>query len=82
MPTITADIETRVDVDVEVYCNTCGCGLCGETSVDGHKYPQLKVNVCPDCMKEKDREIDDLNSEIKDLKQQIFDLERELSSFQ
>ena len=51
MPTIESEETVKVSIDVEVFCNTCGCGLCGETIVKGKQYPQFRVNVCPDCEK-------------------------------
>ena len=69
MPTIESEETVKFAIDVEVYCNTCGCGLCNETTVTGHSYPQLRVNVCPDCMSEKEEEIAELRNEIDSLKQ-------------
>lgn len=80
MPTIITEQEIKIEVDFEVYCNTCGCGLCNETTVKGHQSPQLKVNACPDCMKEKQEEIDDLNDDIRKLNAKIESLLDELSN--
>ena len=58
MPTFNdVDIEVtqKIDIDFEVYCNTCGAGLCGESYTrksHNRGYLQVSVNVCPDCMKE------------------------------
>jgi len=86
MPTfndVDVDIEVtqKIDIDFEVYCNTCGAGLCGESDTRKSRnrgYLQVTVNVCPDCMKEKDEEIKNLQSEKDDLENQVYKLEQEL----
>lgn len=78
MPIITTDQKVTVEIEVEVYCNTCGCGLCGETTVKGHDFPQLKVNVCPDCIKKRDEEIEELNYDIKELNKSLKDKDYEI----
>ena len=63
-----------IEVDIEIYCNTCGSGLCFETiGVLGktRSEPQFRVNVCPTCMDKK-------YTEIRDLKWRIAELEEEL----
>jgi hypothetical protein len=80
MPTITTEETVKIELEFEVYCNTCGAGLCGETTVKGHTYPQVKVNVCPDCMKDKDEEIKGLQEEIKQLEKIIDDLKYEIDN--
>jgi hypothetical protein len=64
----------NIDVDFEVYCNTCGYGLCfdsitGETR--NRKEQFVKVNVCPVCMKEKEDEIADLKRTIEELENKL-----------
>lgn len=84
MPTFNdVDIEVtqKIDIDFEVYCNTCGAGLCGESYTRksyNRGYLQVSVNVCPDCMKEKDEEIKNLQSEKDDLENKVYKLEKEL----
>ena len=84
MPTFNdVDIEVtqKIDIDFEVYCNTCGAGLCGESDTRKSRnrgYLQVSVNVCPDCMKEKEEEIKNLQSEKEDLENQVYKLEQEL----
>lgn len=84
MPTFNdVDIEVtqKIDIDFEVYCNTCGAGLCSESDTRKSRnrgYLQVSVNVCPDCMKEKDEEIKNLQSEKDDLENQVYKLEQEL----
>ena len=84
MPTFNdVDIEVtqKIDIDFEVYCNTCGAGLCGESDTrksHNRGYLQVSVNVCPNCIKEKDEEIKNLQSEKDDLENQVYKLEQEL----
>lgn len=84
MPTfndVEIEVTQKIDIDFEVYCNTCGAGLCGESDTRKSRnrgYLQVSVNVCPDCMKEKDEEIKNLQSEKDDLKNQVYKLEQEL----
>ena len=66
MPDFEADIEARVTVSVEVYCGKCGAGLCGETTVGGHRYPQLHVQ-CGRCQDNYEDEIAELRKEIEEL---------------
>lgn len=77
MPTFE-DVEARVSVDFEVFCGTCGKGLCYEstTRVSRNRgHAQVEVNACPNCIKEKDDEIERLKEEIESLKEQIGELE-------
>jgi peptidoglycan hydrolase CwlO-like protein len=84
MPTfndIDIEVNLKIDIDFEVYCNTCGAGLCGESDTRKSRNRgclQVSVNVCPDCMKEKDEEIKNLQSEKDDLENQVSKLEQEL----
>ena len=87
MPTIKTtytvpEEDHDVEIDFEVYCRTCGCGLCNETEVKGHQAPQLRVNVCPDCMKEKDDEIAKKNNEIQELNRTIENLNYDIKQLQ
>lgn len=78
MPTFEGvDFTIKLDVDFEVFCGTCGMGLCNESSTRRSRnrgYAQVEVNPCPHCMKEKDDEMERLNDEIENLKEQIEDL--------
>ncbi len=76
MPTIETSqtIDVDVAVDIEVYCDVCGNGLCNSvTSTKGRNrgINQFRLPPCEDCIKKKDKEINDLKQEIEDLKQQI-----------
>jgi len=82
MPTFTdveIEVSQKIDIDFEVYCGTCGAGLCGESDTRKSRnrgYLQVSVNVCPECMKEKDEEIKYLKSEIDALEDKIHKLEQ------
>lgn len=79
MPTFeNVEVSATVDVDFEVYCGTCGAGLCGESDTRHSRnrgYLQVTVNACPNCMGAKD-------DEIKDLTYRIEELENELSKYE
>lgn len=84
MPTfkdVEIQVTQNIDIDFEVYCNTCGAGLCNESDTRKSRnrgYLQVAVNVCPTCMKEKEEEIKKLQSEKDDLENKIYELELEL----
>lgn len=71
MPTFdNIEVTTEVNVDFEVYCGTCGAGLCGVSDTRKSRnrgYLQVTVDACPDCMKAKDTEISNLQAEIERL---------------
>lgn len=71
---ISTSQTVDIDVDVSVYCGTCGAGLCGNTSVD-NKRSFFTVDACPTCMSRKDDEIENLSEEIERLKDRIKELE-------
>jgi hypothetical protein len=63
----------EIEVNVEVYCGTCGEGLCNQTTfakTRSRNEPSLRVEVCPRCIAEKDSEIDDLKHQIKELEEE------------
>jgi len=66
MPEIRIRQEVDYDVNVEIYCGTCGRGLCSETTVDSRRM-SLSVNVCPYCIAEKEEKIKDLEEIIRQL---------------
>jgi len=55
-----------IDVDFEVYCDTCGQTLCLHTRVDNDKK-RVYVEACPRCMKDKDLQIGELQDIINQL---------------
>lgn len=61
MPTVTTQVDTTIDVDVdiEVYCNSCGDGMCNETDVvktHNRQANAFRVNACPKCLKRAEEE--------------------------
>ena len=66
-------VETTVDVDFEVYCGTCGAGLCNESDVSrsNRRGFAVTVNDCPNCMQVKQDEIDELLEKIEQLESKI-----------
>ena len=71
---IEVEMSTKIDVEFEVYCGTCGAGLCIESDTRrsrGRNYLQVTVNACPSCIKEKEDYIKDLENQISELEQRI-----------
>ena len=61
MPRISTSVDTTVDVEVEIeiYCASCGAGLCNISSVSKTaRRPRnaIDVEACPKCL---DRARDD-----------------------
>ena len=52
---------------IDVWCGTCGRGLCENTIVDNRK-PSFTIEACPDCMAEKETRIKKLEEKIEELK--------------
>jgi hypothetical protein len=78
MPSFTASVTTEVDVDFEVFCGTCGAGLCGQSEgrqSRNRAYPQVTVEACQKCI---ENAKDELNDEIYELKERIVSLEIQL----
>lgn len=76
MPTFEG-VEITASVDFEVFCGTCGEGLCLESTTRlsrNRGHAQVEVNACPQCIKEKDNEIESLKDEMESLKEQIENL--------
>jgi hypothetical protein len=75
MPTFEGvEITTTIEVDFEVFCGTCGEGLCYESDTRRSRnrgHAQVEVNACPFCIKKKENEIEDLKQEISRLEEQI-----------
>lgn len=90
MPSIKKDFETEIEIDFEVFCGTCGAGICGNTTTRESRrrgHAQVVVDVCDDCIKKKDEDINELqeevsslNTEIEELKNRISELESQLAN--
>lgn len=53
MPEINFKQEVDCCINIDIYCGTCGAGLCYVTNVNDRRQ-EFTVSVCPDCMAEKD----------------------------
>lgn len=81
MPTFSGiEATTTGDVDFEVFCGTCGSGLCNVSDTRasrGRRMPQVTVEACAKCMEnakdEGRREAED------EYEQQISELRSELA---
>lgn len=73
MPTFE-DVDAKVTLDFEVFCGTCGAGLCSvsDTRLSRRRgHAQVEVDACPSCMAKKDDEIDELKNELESLREQL-----------
>ena len=75
MPTFeNVEVTTTADIDFEVFCGTCGAGLCNVSDTrrsSRRGYLQVTVSLCPDCKNNYEEEISILKSEIADLENQL-----------
>lgn len=72
MPTFeNVEVQTTIDVDFEVFCGTCGEGLCSESDTRNRNFLQVTVNACPTCMDEKEEEIKELKAQIESLEEEL-----------
>jgi len=79
MPTFEdIEITTSVSIDFEVFCGTCGGGLCNQSDTRhsrSRSYAQVVVTVCEDCVEAARQEIrDDLENQIQELQDKILEL--------
>ena len=89
MPTFT-QVECKTDIDFEVFCGTCGAGLCNNSDTRNSRnrnYPQVTVDACEKCMENaKDEGIEegraDRDEELAELQARIDELEKELNDIQ
>ena len=78
MPEIRFIKEIDCDVNIDVYCGTCGRGLCGDTSVDERRM-SFTIEACSDCMDRKDEEIRASEKKIEMLENEIEKLKEDLN---
>ena len=68
------------EVEFEVFCGTCGAGLCsqsdGRNSRTRHQ-PQVTVEACKDCIEKAKQPLED---EISEMQSRIRELEREIEN--
>lgn len=65
------------EIEFEVYCDTCGAGLCGDSTTTfgrSRGIRQVRVKACYNCIDKKDSEISNLKSEIESLEKVIEEL--------
>lgn len=44
--------EVKVDVEIELYCNRCGDGICGNGVVTYTRHrPSFRIDPCRQCLK-------------------------------
>lgn len=75
------EVTATTTVDFEVFCGTCGEGLCSESSTRKSRsrgYLQVEVNTCPSCIERKDEEIEALKQQIEELTSQVEELNEKL----
>lgn len=64
----------NVDIEFEVYCGTCGAGLCNDSDTRNSRNRsalQVTVDACPKCMAAKDEKIAELEDEVNNLRQEL-----------
>ncbi len=81
MPRFRVEIDHVIDYDFEVFCGTCGSGICDHadtrTSRSRH-YPQVTIELCKHCAKEWQTKIDDLNKKNDNLQDEVNKLVNEV----
>lgn len=53
MPEVTAEVTVETTIEVEVYCQRCGAGLCGQTesvTTYARGRPAFRVEPCQSCL--------------------------------
>jgi tRNA(Phe) wybutosine-synthesizing methylase Tyw3 len=70
MPDIKIKEEIELDVNIDVYCGTCGVGLCGNTTVDNRRM-SFTIEACPNCMEAKEKKIKELEKEVERLEETV-----------
>lgn len=70
-------ITIKTNIDFEVYCDTCGAGICSNAKTVRSRNRgelQVRVSVCDNCIQNKE---DELNDVIFELSEKIAQLEEE-----
>lgn len=80
MPTFEGiEVTTEVSVDFEVFCGTCGSGLCGQSSTRRSRNRggfQVEVKACDTCMERVREEVlAELEQKVEELEAYIVELE-------
>lgn len=77
MPSFRVEVDHVVDYDFEVFCGTCGTGICDHADTRlsrSRSFPQLTVEVCKHCKQEWEEKIDDLNQRNDSLQDEVNSL--------
>ncbi len=82
MPSFQIQETVTIEADFEVYCGTCGEGLCNQSSAgktNRRGYPYVTVDACSKCLERaRDEGADSRSDEVSRLKDEITDLRRQL----
>lgn len=81
MPSFSGiEVTVQADIDFEVFCGTCGAGLCNVSDTResrSRRMPQVTVEACANCMENaKDEGREEAESEYE---QQLSELRKELA---
>jgi hypothetical protein len=78
---VEVEVRGEVDIDFEVFCGTCGAGLCNQTDTRksyGRGILQVTVDACQKCMdRVRDEAYDELQSRLVELEDLIAVLQEE-----
>lgn len=72
------DVEVIASLSFEVFCGTCGCGLCSESETSSGQNAYVNVNACQNCIDVAREEIrSDLEDQIQELQDRLTRLGEE-----
>jgi len=75
-------IEETIEIDIEVYCATCGSGLCGQSTVTktyNRGVHSVRVEVCDECIQNAISDVrHDLEDKIDELEGIIVGLKEDI----
>jgi hypothetical protein len=63
-----------VMIDIQVYCENCGAGICDHVSQAKYTEGTIKIEPCTTCMNRKDSEIEELKGRIMELEEQLVEV--------
>jgi|WetSurMetagenome_2_1015567.scaffolds.fasta_scaffold03341_12 hypothetical protein len=66
MPEITIKINHTENVNIDVWCSTCGFPLKEYSTVNGTTL-SVSVDLCPKCIKEQEKKIIELENKILEM---------------
>jgi hypothetical protein len=77
MPSFEIDCSHTITYDFEVFCGTCGAGICDHVDTRTSRlrgHPQITVEVCKDCKNQWQEKLDELNQTNDSLQDKINSL--------